>query len=167
MLFISHRGNLNGPIPERENSPQYIDEALAAGFHVEVDVFVDSSGKIWLGNKSAVLQWSVPYGWLQDRAEHLLLHLKNTEATNLFSSTYTSWHFFCNEKDPYSLTSKGYILYWSRNVKKDTVNKYCLLPFIEKETLWKYSRLIPSAGGVISDYIKPLKELNDINLASR
>ena len=34
MIFISHRGNLNGPEPLRENCPSYIDEALRAGYDV-------------------------------------------------------------------------------------------------------------------------------------
>jgi len=160
MLFISHRGNLNGPLPERENSPDYIDEAIAAGFHVEIDVHVVNK-EIFLGHKD--LTYKVSQEWLEKRSDKLLLHLKNIEAVSLFSRTYCGWHYFCNEKDEFSLTSRGYILYWSHNVKKDIVNKYCLLPFIEKETLWKYSHLISSAGGVISDYAKSLKELHDIS----
>ena len=37
MKFISHRGNLNGPIEEYENHPEYILEALKKGFNVEID----------------------------------------------------------------------------------------------------------------------------------
>ena len=40
MKFISHRGNLNGPIQEYENHPEYILEALKKGFNVEIDVRV-------------------------------------------------------------------------------------------------------------------------------
>ncbi len=36
--IISHRGNLDGPIPERENSPDYIDQAIKWGFVVEIDI---------------------------------------------------------------------------------------------------------------------------------
>ena len=39
MHLISHRGNLNGSIAEKENSPSYIDEAIKSGFHVEIDLF--------------------------------------------------------------------------------------------------------------------------------
>lgn len=163
MLFISHRGNLNGPLPERENSPDYVDEAIAAGFIVEVDLTIEDGWPI-LGHKNQ--RYPVSWSWLHHRAKHLLLHLKNTPAV-WDISRYTRFHYFCNEKDEFSLTSRGYILYWSRNVKNDTVNRYCLLPFIDKETLWKYPQLVHGAGGVISDYAKPLKELNDINLTSR
>ncbi len=35
MRIISHRGNIEGPIPEKENCPEYINSALAQGFDVE------------------------------------------------------------------------------------------------------------------------------------
>mgnify|MGYP005995747501 FL=1 len=47
MIFISHRGNINGIIKERENTVSYINEALSTGFNVEVD--------IWYKNKSFYL----------------------------------------------------------------------------------------------------------------
>ena len=34
MILISHRGNLTGKNPERENHPDYIKEALDLGFDV-------------------------------------------------------------------------------------------------------------------------------------
>ena len=49
MIKIAHRGNLFGRIPERENSPEYIQEALAAGYDVEVDVWFEE-GKLFLGH---------------------------------------------------------------------------------------------------------------------
>lgn len=49
MRIISHRGNLHGRDPARENTPQYVEEAVAAGMHVAVDVRVDTaSGGFWL-----------------------------------------------------------------------------------------------------------------------
>ena len=41
MIFISHRGNLEGPNPERENNPDYISEALERVYSVEVDVWYE------------------------------------------------------------------------------------------------------------------------------
>ena len=49
MIFISHRGNLDGLNPDRENSPDYIDEAIKLGFDVEVDVRT-KDGQLWLGH---------------------------------------------------------------------------------------------------------------------
>ena len=36
MILISHRGNISGPNPERENHPEYIFEALQAGYDVDI-----------------------------------------------------------------------------------------------------------------------------------
>jgi hypothetical protein len=42
MIYISHRGNIDGKKPHLENSPSYIDEAIELGYDVEVDLwFVD------------------------------------------------------------------------------------------------------------------------------
>ena len=46
MIFIAHRGNINGRQPERENTVAYIEEALKKGYpnlHGEW-VFTDKSG---------------------------------------------------------------------------------------------------------------------------
>jgi len=47
--YISHRGNIDGRIPNSENSPEYISLALSKGYEVEIDVwFVD--GSFYLGH---------------------------------------------------------------------------------------------------------------------
>ena len=38
MILIAHRGNIDGPNPEMENNPQYIDKAIDSGYNVEIDV---------------------------------------------------------------------------------------------------------------------------------
>ncbi len=40
MFLISHRGNISGKLPERENTVDYIQEALGLGYDVEVDVWM-------------------------------------------------------------------------------------------------------------------------------
>ena len=44
MKLISHRGNLSGPIPESENNPSYITNAINKGFDVEVDFWFTPNG---------------------------------------------------------------------------------------------------------------------------
>ena len=49
MIYISHRGNLNGK-SMYENHPEYIEETLCQDFEVEIDVWwIDDSG-FWLGH---------------------------------------------------------------------------------------------------------------------
>ena len=38
MILIAHRGNTEGPRPEKENHPRYIDRAIDLGYDVEVDI---------------------------------------------------------------------------------------------------------------------------------
>ena len=47
MIIISHRGNIRGPIPDKENRPSYIDCAIGNGYHVEIDVR-SINGELWL-----------------------------------------------------------------------------------------------------------------------
>ena len=42
MHLISHRGNLEGPIPEKENDPDYLDKALAKDLDIELDIWNDA-----------------------------------------------------------------------------------------------------------------------------
>jgi len=37
MIYISHRGNINGPQPKLENSPHYIKQALEQGYQVVLE----------------------------------------------------------------------------------------------------------------------------------
>ena len=49
MKIISHRGNIRGAIPDKENRPSYIDCAIGSGYDVEIDLrMID--GELWLGH---------------------------------------------------------------------------------------------------------------------
>ena len=49
MRIISHRGNVRGRVPGRENAPSYIDCALGNGYDVEIDVWYKND-KLYLGH---------------------------------------------------------------------------------------------------------------------
>ena len=75
MILIAHRGNYKGRNIERENSPEYVMEALDAGFYAEIDV--------WFKNKSFYLghdesQYKIDKDFLED--SRLWCHAKNIEA---------------------------------------------------------------------------------------
>ena len=78
MKYISHRGNINGPNPDRENDPIYIFEALAQGYDVEIDVWVTNNSMVMLGHDSPM--HSVNKKMLQ--IPGLWCHAKNIEALN-------------------------------------------------------------------------------------
>ena len=49
MNLISHRGNIDGPQLDKENSPNYINEAIEAGYNVEIDIWFVNN-KWYLGH---------------------------------------------------------------------------------------------------------------------
>lgn len=101
-LIISHRGNLDGPIPSEENKPSYIEAAMEAGYHVEVDVWV-VNGDWFLGHDEP--QYQIDKGFLNDK--RLWCHAKNLEAFEelILEELHCFWH----QEDNYTLTSKSFI----------------------------------------------------------
>jgi len=104
MKIIAHRGNLSGSNPLRENSLDYIEEAISEGFDVEVDLWVEDD-ECFLGHDDP--QYFVDIGWLENRKDVLWIHCKNREALEKISSSSIEFNYFYHECDRYSLTSKG------------------------------------------------------------
>ena len=143
MKLISHRGNLNGPNKERENHPDYIWEALQAGYDVEIDVWwVD--GKFKLGHDEP--QYDFPFSLIENHYSKLWIHCKNMDALsqlNELDSSGSKLNYFSHEDDLGVLTSRGYI--WSTHLYDRGI---LVMPEVfEKE---------PNKNtlGVCSDYIK-------------
>lgn len=100
--IISHRGNLAGRIPERENTLDYIDEAIEAGFDVEIDLWFHE-GKFFLGHDGPDTEVQLQH--LIDRVFALWVHAKNLDVvTHLLQ---TELHWFWHDKDVMTLTSEG------------------------------------------------------------
>jgi len=115
MILISHRGNLEGKRTNRENHPSYIDEAIEAGYDVEIDVwYVD--GKLWLGHDEP--QYEVSLEWLGNRSTSLWIHCKNMDALSYFNEyawkKSIQFNYFSHDEDLGVLTSHNYI--WSTHL---------------------------------------------------
>jgi len=104
MILFSHRGNLHGPLPERENSPRYIEEAISLGYKVEIDVW-SINGIHFLGHDGPAFE--INHSWLENKP--LLCHAKNVEALESMISN-PAIHCFWHEEDKYTITSKGYVV---------------------------------------------------------
>lgn len=114
MLKIAHRGNVDGP-NDRENEPDYLLDALARGYEIEVDVWV-IAGTLWLGHDYA--QYQVNYTFLSKIVDRTWFHCKNLEALYYFSSVLSSTKYFWHQEDDFTLTSNGYI--WTYPGKEAT-----------------------------------------------
>ena len=141
MILISHRGNLNGPNPERENSPLYVLEAIQARYDVEVDVwYIDE--QLWLGHDKP--QYKIDVGFLLNRC--LWCHAKNLEA--LDKMMYHKIHCFWHEDDAVTLTSKNYVWAYPGVYAKNSI---AVLPESKNYNIQNHL-------GVCSDYIQSYKK---------
>jgi hypothetical protein len=136
MKIISHRGNLNGPNPDCENNPTYIDQAITEGFDVEIDVwFIDE--EFFLGHDRPT--YHVDVSWILIRSASLWCHAKNIEAMEkmlLLDNVNCFWH----ETDKMTLTSIG--IPWCYP------NTY-----MDKGITVEYDyRSIPNVYGICTDY---------------
>ena len=137
MFFISHRGNLNGPDPENENSIEYIKKALDKNFDVEIDLWFRDS-KFYLGHDFP--KEHVKIEFLMNKK--FWIHAKNLEC--FYELNNHDMNYFWHEEDKIIITSKGY--FWNYPGTRLSSKSICVLP--EKNNIKKTSCL-----GYCSDYI--------------
>jgi hypothetical protein len=139
MILISHRGNLNGPNPERENSPEYIDEAIEAGYDVEIDIWYVGE-ELFLGHDK--LQYRIPHKFILTRKPNLWVHCKNLAALTLLVNS--DIHCFWHQEDDVTLTNEGVI--WAYPGKQPIKHSIAVMPEINNDDL-------SVCMGVCSDYV--------------
>jgi len=123
MKLIAHRGNLQGPTAT-ENNPNFIDEALEAGYDAEIDVRYDSYSQMWyLGHDYA--QYHIKWEWLLERKDRLWVHCKNLGALHMLGRT-PDFNYFWHQNDDFTLTSKGFI--WTYPGNETTPNSVIVMP---------------------------------------
>ena len=148
MIFISHRGNINGKNETEENKPEYIVESINLGYDCEID--------LWVINKSLLLghdlpQYEISFSFLEAYAEHLWVHCKNIEAvTYLQEKTGDNIHFFWHQEDDLTLTSKSII--WAYPGKQPIKRSIAVMPEIKNE------RNLEKCLGICSDEISFYKK---------
>jgi hypothetical protein len=140
MIFISHRGNLDGSNPLEENHPEYIKKAIIRGYDVEIDIwYLDC--ELWLGHDKA--QYKVSPSWISFYSPSLWIHCKNMDALSYFNTSPYDYNYFSHDIDHGVLTSFKYI--WSTNLYD---NGILVMPE-------KYNKNpIKGTIGICSDYIE-------------
>jgi hypothetical protein len=143
MIFIAHRGNLNGPNPERENTPSYIQEALDLGYHVEIDVWVTEDG-LFLGHDLPQHPTTVDFLMSSNK---MICHAKNAKALVMLITHHI--HCFSHDVDNVVLTSKK--LLWTYPGKELTSLSIAVMP----ERASYSDEDLGDIIGVCSDYSDP------------
>lgn len=141
MILISHRGNIEGKVPERENHPDYIDEAIELGYDVEIDLW-SIEGVLLLGHDKP--QYGISQQWLNERVNKIWIHCKNIEAMEWMDSI-TGFLYFWHEEDTVALTTFGHI--WAYPGKQPIKDSIAVMPEIYNDDLSK-------CKGICSDFIK-------------
>lgn len=141
MKLISHRGNINGSDPMRENSPDYILEAIEKGFDVEIDIWYEN-GEFYSGHDFP--QDEISLDFLINNKNKLWCHAKTIDT--LYELIKLKLHTFFHNRDLATLTSKGFI--WTYP-NEDVTPKSVIVN--NNSTVRKYNINI---YGVCSDYIE-------------
>ena len=138
MFFISHRGNLTGPNPKKENSVEYINNALSKNFDVEIDLWFKSNN-FFLGHDEP--KYEIDLNFLKKPG--LWIHAKNLEC--FYELSNFDLNFFWHEDDKITITSKGF--FWNYPGTLLSKKSICVLP--EKSDIKEIDCL-----GYCSDFIK-------------
>jgi len=145
MIIIAHRGLLEGPNKELENSPEQIEKAIDENFNVEVDVrYVDR--EYYLGHDGP--QYPVDVEWLTSIIPFAWFHCKNVEALLQLKKSGNPFHYFWHEEDTLTLTNKQFV--WVYPGKQPIKNSISVMPELFNDN-------VSLCIGVCSDYIKKYK----------
>jgi len=143
LKFISHRGNLTGPEPEKENRISTIEYVLSKGFDCEIDIrYIDN--KFYLGHDD--IQEEVSIKWLNQRG--LWIHCKNIEAVEWFNeleSIGSDFNYFWHQEDDVTLTSMNFI--WAYPGKQPIRKSIAVMPELNNDD-------VSECKGICSDIIK-------------
>jgi hypothetical protein len=143
LVLIAHRGNIGGKRPELENTPPYLESAIAQGYDVEVDVwFVD--GKYYLGHDGPEIETSLEY--LNN--DSFWCHCKNVEALKELSQAGV--HCFFHQTDDVTLTSRGIL--WTFPRKPLVEGAVCVMPELG------FDGDLSNCGGICSDFVEDYKQ---------
>tara|TARA_B100001996_G_C18338764_1_gene469328 strand:+ start:152 stop:595 length:444 start_codon:yes stop_codon:yes gene_type:complete len=147
MKLIAHKGNVNGPNPSTENTPQQIEWCIENGYDVEIDVRYNvEKDKFYLGHDES--KYEINWWWLAGKLEHLWIHCKDLTTLHEFTSNTSGYNYFWHQGDDYTLTSQGQI--WASSgkpYKDDTV-----IVIENPEDVKEYD-----CYGICSDYVGKIR----------
>lgn len=163
VLLIAHRGLLDGPDDDLENSIPAIELARKLGYDVEIDLWY-IHGEWYLGHDTPCykvdmnwLRFMNSNGYLDDN--HLWIHAKNIDTAYELRKRRWPGHLFFHEDDRITMTTTGYI--WT-HYKTDylTPLSVCVLPELTKK--WDHLTEL-DVHGFCTDYVRRLSSILEID----
>lgn len=138
--IISHRGNLRGINHEGENRPEYLIDAIAHGFDVEVDLW-EENGSFYFGHD--VPQYKTSIHFMETHlGQKAWFHCKNPEAyfslvkyNSSHSKGLNAFYHTCEDIVPV-VTPYTADVFWCHNLKY--ANDQCVIPLLGLNDLMQY-----------------------------
>lgn len=149
MKLISHRGNIDRPIPENENRMDYIQKAIDDGYDVEIDVRRMPDG-LWLGHDGP--EHPVSLSFLMDRKDKLWIHTKNFEALDYLINF--DLRVFYHQLENHTVIGNSKII-WSHNLLE--ASEKSIIPLISMADILRHEALEMKFYGICSDHISSFK----------
>ena len=151
MIYISHRGNLNGINKNIENLPEYLEKIIPLYPNIifEIDMWLIDE-KLWLGHDFN--QYVINNDFLNKYKERIICHAKNIDCLEYLIQR-GDIHCFFHNNDDVVLTSKNWL--WTFPGKKLTSKSICVLPE------WNdFKENTDNILGICSDYILDIYNKN-------
>ena len=148
MILIAHRGNIDSIIPERENAPDYIDEAIAKGYDVEMDVRY-IGGRLFLGHDTP--DHEIQLDWLLNRRDWLWVHTKNFGALQYLIDH--DLRIFYHQKENHTIINNCNLI-WSHELSE--ASEKSIIPLLSEKDIESYPRYSGKVYGVCSDFVSAL-----------
>ena len=149
MKLIAHRGNIFEKDASKENHPSYIDQAIAQGYDVEIDLRAQKNS-VYLGHDGP--DYSIDVNFLLERKNMLWVHCKDKQAFDI--ALHHDLNCFWHTKDDYTITKHGYV--WAYPGKIET-NYKCVM--VLPEIFWATDQIARfTAYGICSDIVGLIKE---------
>jgi len=142
MLYISNKGNISGRDPKKENTVEYLLQAVQDGYCIKTDLWV-IKGRLVTGNDFPA------NGIILDRFEKdkLLIQARNLPA--LLFLLENGYHCFWRESDDIVLTNKNFVLSFNNSL----IPK-CIVMNPEKNIISDWSNYLGLCSDFISGYVQ-------------
>ena len=147
MIYISHRGYINGVDEKLENNPNNISKLLEKNIHVEIDVRYHNDS-FYLGHDNP--KYKIDVNFLKHK--NLWCHAKNSKTLDEIRKI--DCHFFWHQEDDYTITSRGFV--WVYPGKPLVKNSICVTPE-------KHNNDYSFCYGICTDYLNNYIDINEQN----